>query len=248
MKLLSCYIENYGQIKKQDFTFDKNLTSYCERNGFGKSTLASFIKAMFYGLEPYRSNSAGFCERLHFFPFDGGRFGGNLTFEAGGKTYKIERFFGEKSDTQDECAVYLNGKKTDAFGSEIGKAVFGIDAKSFERTVFIGSDEIEIKSTASISAKLNNFIDGDEGLENALKILEESRKEYKKSRSGNDLISQKKSKIERLNRDITNAQNIRDALAGKYEKHTALREKIASLEKQAEEARAVDLVLKDWER
>ncbi|MDE6869040.1 MAG: AAA family ATPase, partial [Clostridia bacterium] len=217
MRLLSCYIENYGKIKKQDFNFDKNLTAFCENNGFGKTTLASFIKAMFYGLEPYKSNSKSFCERMHFCPFDGGKFGGNLTFEAGGKVYKIERFFGEKSDTLDECTVYTEGKRTTEFGEEIGKAIFGIDAKSFERTVFISSDEIEISSTTSINAKLNNFIDGDEDdLEGALKILEASRKEYKKSRAGNDAISAKKSEIENLNYAITNARNVQAALEAKY--------------------------------
>ena len=249
MKLLSCYIENYGKIKKQDFKFDGNLTSFCEQNGFGKTTLASFIKAMFYGLEPYRSNSKDFCERLHFCPFDGGKFGGNLTFEAGGKVYKIERFFGEKSDTQDECAVYLNGKRTAEFGEDIGRAIFGIDAKSFERTVFISSDEIEISSTSSINAKLNNFIDGDEeDLDNALKALEAKRKEYKKSRAGNDAITAKKNEIDELNYAITNAKNVQAALEAKYEKHNASREKIASLEKQVDKAQNLNIVLKDWER
>lgn len=249
MKLLSCYVENYGKIKKQDFAFDKNLTSYCESNGFGKTTLASFIKAMFYGLEPYRSNSRDFCERLHFCPFDGGKFGGNLTFEAGGKIYKIERFFGEKSDTQDECTVYLNGKKTTEFGTDIGRAIFGIDSKSFERTVFIGSDEIEISSTSSINAKLNNFIDGnDENFDNALKILEAKSKEYKKSRAGNDAISAKKKEIEELNYSITNAQAVQAALTAKYSRHSENRGKIASLEKQLEAAQTLNLVLKDWER
>ncbi len=248
MKLLSCYIENYGKIKKQDFTFDKNLTSYCESNGFGKTTLASFIKAMFYGLEPYRSNSKDFCERLHFCPFDGGKFGGNLTFEADGKVYKIERFFGEKSDTQDECTVYLNGKKSD-LREDIGKVIFGIDAKSFERTVFISSDEIEISSTNSINAKLNSFALGsDEGLDEALKILDNKRKEYKKSRAGNDAISAKKSEIENLNYAITNAKNVQAALAAKYVKHGENCEKITALEKRVDKAQTLNIVLKDWER
>ncbi len=248
MKLLSCYIENYGKIKKREFDFNTDLTSFCEENGFGKSTLASFIKAMFYGLEPYRSNTKDFCERMHFCPFDGGKFGGNLTFEAGGKVYKIERFFGEKSDTLDECAVYTGGKRTAEFGNEIGRAVFGIDAKSFERTAFIGSDEIEISSTTSINAKLNNFIEGDEGLDNALKILDGKRKEYKKSRAGNDAVTQVKGEIENLNYAITNAGNIKAALSAKYEKHSEIREEISSLEKQAEKAQTANAVLKDWER
>ena len=218
MKLLSCYVENYGKIKKQDFHFDNSLIVYCANNGYGKTTLASFIKAMFYGLEGYRSNTKEFCERQHFYPFDGGLFGGNLTFEIDGKNYKIERFFGEKSENQDECTVYCDGKSTDIFGNNIGKNIFGIDAKSFERTIFIDSDKIDISSTASINAKLNNFLDGNEedaDFEQALDILDKKRKEYKKSRNGNDLITETKSKIIELNSAIANVESIKNALAEK---------------------------------
>ena len=97
MKLLSCHVENYGKIKNKDYDFSSDITCIFEENGAGKSTLASFIKAMFYGLEGYRSNSTDFCDRQHYYPFDGGNFGGNLTFSLNGATYKIERFFGEKS-------------------------------------------------------------------------------------------------------------------------------------------------------
>ena len=37
MKLISCYIENYGSIKKESIIFDKNLTSICEENGYVKT-------------------------------------------------------------------------------------------------------------------------------------------------------------------------------------------------------------------
>ena len=50
---------------------------------------------MFYGLETYKSNSANFVDRMHYYPFNGQLFGGNLTFETNGKIYKIERFFDE---------------------------------------------------------------------------------------------------------------------------------------------------------
>lgn len=251
MKLLSCYVENYGKIKKQDFHFDNSLIVYCANNGYGKTTLASFIKAMFYGLEGYRSNTKEFCERQHFYPFDGGLFGGNLTFEIDGKNYKIERFFGEKSENQDECTVYCDGKSTDIFGNNIGKNIFGIDAKSFERTIFIDSDKIDISSTASINAKLNNFLDGNEedaDFEQALDILDKKRKEYKKSRNGNDLITETKSKIIELNSAIANVESIKNALAEKYKKYDDERVQINAFEKQINEAQTQNLVLKDWER
>ena len=60
MKLISCYIESYGAIKKKNIVFDGNLTSVCEANGYGKTTLASFLEAMFYGMDSDRANSKDF--------------------------------------------------------------------------------------------------------------------------------------------------------------------------------------------
>ena len=79
--------------------------------------MASFIKAMFYGLPSSRSNAKDFDDRQHFYPFNGGKFGGNITFEMGGKSYKIERFFGKKSEKDDELKVYENGRETLALGA-----------------------------------------------------------------------------------------------------------------------------------
>ena len=140
MRLLSYHIENYGKIHNQDGKFDGNLTEFCEKNGYGKTTLASFIRAMFYGLPTYTTRTKAFDDRQHFYPFNGGQFGGNLTFEMQGKTYKIERFFDKKSAKDDEMKVYCDGAPFTDFGEEIGKAVFGLDEESFKKTVFITAD------------------------------------------------------------------------------------------------------------
>lgn len=249
MKLLSLHIENYGKISKTDYAFNDGVTSFCEENGFGKTTLASFIKAMFYGLDPYRVNAKDFCERQHFYPFGGGAFGGNLTFSMDGKTYKIERFFGEKSDTQDELKVYCNGTLTGELGTDIGKSVFGIDRESFERTAFITAADAEISSTTGINAKLNNFLDGtaDIDLDKAVKLLETESKRYKKSRAGQDLITAEKSAIEKLDFAITNAKNTQAALTEKYNKFEALGTQISALEARVISAQTQNVVLKDWE-
>lgn len=235
MKLIACYIENYGKIKQQDFSFVDGVTAFCQENGEGKTTLASFIKAMFYGLDGYTVSTKEFCDRKHFYPFDanGSRFGGNLTFEKDGKIYRIERFFGEKSATADSCLVYCNGELTEEFGADIGKAVFGIDRASFERTAFVTDADIEIAATSDITAKLNQFLQGGEeenGYDAAMEKLQKAAKNYKKVRGGNDYISLEKAKIDGYQTQIDNVQSIRAALETKYEKYTALGEQIATTE------------------
>ena len=49
MKLISCYIENFGGLSGYAVDFDPEITVLKEQNGFGKTTLAEFLRAMFYG-------------------------------------------------------------------------------------------------------------------------------------------------------------------------------------------------------
>ena len=51
MKLKTCHITGFGKINDRSFDFNNGLNVFCEENGFGKSTLASFIKVMLYGFE-----------------------------------------------------------------------------------------------------------------------------------------------------------------------------------------------------
>ncbi len=235
MKLISCYIEGYGKIKRKEYTFSEGITTIFGENGEGKTTLASFIKAMFYGLKGYKKTSTEFCDREHFFPFDGGLFGGNLTFEMGGDVYKIERFFGEKSETADTLKVYKNGERTEALGAELGKTVFGVDRESFERTTFFGSGEIEIASTSGIHAQLNRFLEGggeDGSLDSALATLEKAAKVYKKSKTGNDKLSLETAKIAQLTEGIENSSAIKFALEEKYRRAQTLSLEIKEVNEQ----------------
>ncbi len=249
MKLLTCHVENFGKLSKVDYNFNSEITCFLEENGAGKTTLASFIKAMFYGLESYKINSTDFCDRQHFYPFNGGNFGGNLTFELSGNVYKIERFFGEKSQTQDTLVVYKNGDVTLEFGADVGKAVFGIDKQSFERTAFISSDEIEIKSTSSINTKLSGFLQGncnDLDVDDAVLSLEKLSKEIKKTR-GSDKISAVLQEISILNEKISNTEAISSALESKYRALSEYEETINTLTKKSAIIQKQQQALSEWE-
>ncbi len=250
MKLISCHIENFGCISNKEYVFDKNLTVISQENGEGKSTLVAFIKAMFYGLEGYTITSVGFCDRLHFYPFSGGLFGGNLTFLHNGKEYKIERFFGEKSKTGDTFKVYYNGEVTDEFSEDIGKAVFGLDKQSFERVITISSDEIEIKSTSSINAKLSEFLEGnldDVSIDTAKSVLITAQKRYKKSKQGKDEISKEQDLILELNSKIANVKSISVSLEQKNQDLIVYENQIKELSDKIIDAQKINKLLSDYE-
>lgn len=250
MKLLSYHIENYGKLHDVDGTFDENITCVCEKNGFGKSTLASFIKAMFYGLPSYTAKSKNFEDRQHFYPFAGGKFGGNLTFEQGGKQYRIERFFDIKSNKGDEVKVYCNGAPCEYFGEEIGKSLFGLDEESFQKTVFITAAEIEIASTHVINERLNRSGDIAEetGFEEAIEALEKAKKNLKAARGNNDRISEKNTQIKELLAEMENLKDMSDGLETEYVERERLCKKVSVLEKEEAAVSEQAILLEKWER
>ena len=181
MRLLSCYIENFGNIKQRDYDFADGMTAFCEQNGYGKTTLASFLKAMFYGMKPTTARDKEVGERERFYPFDGGKFGGNVTFETNGTVYRIERFFGKKSATEATVALYRDGSPVADDETDIGKEFFGMDEQSFLRTIFINSADTEVSATGDISRMLNEFVD-DADFDGSIAGLKKQEKEYKEAR------------------------------------------------------------------
>lgn len=177
MRLISCHIENFGVLSDENITFDSTLTARVQRNGEGKTTLAAFIKAMFYGLSSYTKTTVEFTDRRRYYPFSQGVFGGTLTFEMDAREYVIERSFGEKSATKDTLAVYCNGSLTEELGDCIGRTLFGLDMESFERTLFVTADDMELCGTGGINGKLNRY--GDADADKAVKALEEEAKKFK---------------------------------------------------------------------
>lgn len=167
MKLIRCEIQNFGKIRKGTYEFKDGCNSFCERNGWGKSTLAAFIKIMLYGFENERTRSEFENERRRFRPWQGGVYGGKLVFEAGGEVYEIERVFGSKEKDDKFCVRNLKTNLEDkTFLPNVGEALFKIDRESFDRTVFISQSDCSTSSTDSINAKLGNLVENTNDINN----------------------------------------------------------------------------------
>ena len=49
MKLIKCHIENFGKLSDFTYDFTDGCNTVCEENGWGKSTLAAFLRVMLFG-------------------------------------------------------------------------------------------------------------------------------------------------------------------------------------------------------
>lgn len=232
MRLLNGHIEGFGKLSNFDFSFSDGLTSLVFENGYGKTTLLSFIKAMLYGLPSVKANTKRFEDRLHFYPFSHSKFGGSLTFCEGSSVYRIERFFDKKSEARDEVRLYRDGALTD-FAEELGERFFGLDSESFERTAFMTAESVRFGATDGIKDRLTRLVGGeDTSFESANTAIEAAMKRLKARSGSNDLISHTERRISETRREIANLEAISSTLGGFYAEREALARKIELLEKE----------------
>ena len=137
------------------------MNLFVEDNEFGKSTILSFIRAMFYG---FSRNSSRMKEndRRKFTPWNGKSFGGSVEFQHGGRTYLLEKtFLKRKADDKTSLTLLPSGQKIDLAQSDVGEYLFAISEAEFINTVFVGQLASNFssseKETADISARLANL-------------------------------------------------------------------------------------------
>ncbi len=238
MKIKELYIENFGKLSKFSATFNDGLNSFVEDNGYGKTTLSVFIKAMIYGFDDTRRQSLDENDRKKYTPWQGGAFGGYLVFEAQGVNYRVERSFGQKASDDTYTLYNLNtGRVSSDFSASLGEELFGIDSDGFERTVFLSEKNLSGKNTnQSISAKLSNLVgtEGDiGGFDEAIKLLDERRKFYQK-RGGSGEIRDVENDISELEDKIKTLYQKRDVSTTTEAEIADFNEKIATLKAKRE--------------
>lgn len=233
MKLIRCHIENFGKLSDFTCEFTEGCNTVCEENGWGKSTLAAFLRVMLFGFRNEGKRDPIENERRRYTPWQKGVYGGELQFESDGKQYSVRRTFGNKA-AEDEFQLtdLTTHLPSDDFTEKLGEELFRIDAASFERTTFISQNDCETFVTDSINAKIgnlaentddiNNFETADKRLNDLLNAMSPTRK------TGS--LRRDKDRITELKTQIRNGQDIRTTMESiAARKQTALeeREKLA---------------------
>ena len=235
MKLIKCYVENFGKLSNFTYNFKDGLNIIKEQNGFGKTTFAVFIKSMFYGMDAGKNQKIEKSERKKYYPWQGGNYGGNIEFEVDGNKYKIERFFGKKP-AEDTFKLYdlATNLESKDFTENIGEEIFKINKEGYERSTYIPQGQIQIEMEDSINAKLGNVLESDNDVnssEQAIEAINKAKKIYKKEKGRSGLIDEKKEKLNQLERELEKKQSDLEILKIQEEKLKQLNNKIKEQEK-----------------
>ena len=232
MKLLSCYVENFGKLSDFSIEFKEGINVIEQSNAWGKSTLAAFLKAMFYGLDAKKDPKAFDKERNIYRPWQGGTFGGWVDFEIAGQAYRISRSFGktEKTDSFHLFDLTTNLESTD-YTEEIGQELFDLDSTSFRRSILIGQKDCACEASDGINAKLGNLGETTNDINNfeiANKALKELLNQLTPDRVTGS-IKKRKNLITQIRQDISGLEGAVEGYEKMEAKQQALRAQIEEL-------------------
>ena len=164
MRLISCYIENFGCLHEAGFDFSDGLTCICEENGYGKSTLAAFIRAVFYGLPDGRKRASE-NTRKKYLPWQGGTFGGSAVIETPKGSFRVTRTFGKKQAEDTFSLTDLDTRlESFAYSESLGEELFGLSEESFTKSTYLPQDAVTTSMTPDINARLTNLLESSDDM------------------------------------------------------------------------------------
>lgn len=247
MKLISCHIDNFGCLSHYDITFQDGITDIEKENGWGKSTLATFIRVMFYGFDNETRKSIAERERSQKNPWQNGIYGGELVFQVKDHTYRMERTFDSRKAANDSFQLYdaKTNLPSNDYSSNIGEELFDIDSESFRRTVFIAQQDCLSQTTDQINAKIGNLSSDTADMGNYESALENIKNEMNritekrvtgKGRQLKDRIAELETEISEKPYLETRREQEKEDLSVKMQKLHEMEKKIAETEDNIQNA------------
>ena len=215
-------IYGFGKHCNLEISFYDGTNIILGRNESGKSTVASFIRALLYGM-PENNTS---MERKKFRPGNRDvKYGGEMTFEHMGVLYKVTSEFGE-SKINDVTILYnvtANEKISLGEGMTVGETVLKITADTYDMVSY----------AAQLSSKPNtDNAEADYLFDRLMKNTVDSKN------SATDILACKRLKAAKNFVSSSQAENgILDLLQKKKEKTEAAILKVDSVIQEAEQKR-----------
>ncbi len=263
MRILSCKIANFGCYSDKTFDFKEGLNPFCLPNGGGKTTLATFIKAMLYSLEKVSKTS---FERNRYKPYSGKACGGSLIFSLDDHTYRLERTFGA-TPSKDTLKIYdernaeltsFQGKPVSALqgeeGKNLGELILGIDQEAFKRCNFISREDLDFVSSESIKMKIGNILidkESENSYEDTIaSIKDDDLREKEPTRKNEKAYPYRIKALEKENKQkadsIKEIDGLEQNLGELYNQRKDLKKELEDIEKQQKDYAAIHVLKGKW--
>lgn len=241
MKIISLNIQSFGKLHNCTINFYPDVNIIQKQNGFGKTTVASFVRAMLYGLKRGRTQSVGQTVNKWTDWSSNSKAGGEMVVEKDGVIYRIERHFG--ASAREDYLSFTEQKTGKAVDTtlEVGEYLLGLTAESYDRSAYFPQESVEMESNQNFDAKLAGLVNNTENTDKVTERLRKFMKERKAERGNGGTIYQLQLQQQDLQRKFSQAQaqlNRKDAIEKQLQsiakEMTSLEESISALEKEKE--------------
>lgn len=186
MYIKTLEIKSFGPIVHKTIELSKGLNIIEGPNESGKSTVAMFIKFMFYGLSAKAVGNTTVAEREKYINWDTGIAAGEMVVLCGDEEFKIERRLTKGEDLSGREEVIEKVRLTNLTTGESVKNVktpgeffFGFPEKVFMQSAFVKNIDTARIDGDGLKVALENLISsGDEEIntKKALEKLDSARK------------------------------------------------------------------------
>lgn len=206
MKIISLNVQSFGKLKNVRLDFNDGVNVIQNANGFGKTTMASFIRAMLYGLSS--KIVGGMSELKRFAPWGNtGRFGGSIVLEHNGETYRIERFFGSTAKQETLTVVNAKTNKPVVLSPTVGEALLGLTVDSFDRSAYYPQESVELTANDNLEQRLANLMEnGAEDYDKVQKNIRDYRRNLRLERGNGGEIYKLECRVRELQAELNAAQ------------------------------------------
>ncbi len=234
------HIDKFAGLSDFNVELGAGLNIIEGKNESGKSTIAAFIKFLFYGLSGQKVNGEELSERERYLPFDSAFAGGSAVILSGGKRYVLERRLsvsssGIRESVRDEVILIdeESGEKV-AIGKDAGQVLFGVTAKVFTDTAYFRQLADSAPNRTELAEAIGNILfSGEEGTDakKAMKRLEELRTALRHKKGTGGELADLEAEIAALRSRLESAETSNKAviaLEGEISERTSKLEMLVS--------------------
>lgn len=213
MVIRDIYVQSFGALENRRFSLSEGMNLIYGLNESGKTSLAHFLRFMFYGV----GESRKLFDKNRFINWNTGIAAGNIEIEKDGVLYRIERSI--RSGETKEKGQIVNLSTGMAMPSDVQAGIFffGMPESEFLHSVFVDQLGGATLETKELTETIENLlITGNEeaNIQNALKKLRDARRKLQHQRGVGGALPDAQHELFEVQRKLeeskVNAKEIQD--------------------------------------
>lgn len=149
-------LSHFGKFHKKEVTFGPGINVIYGENEAGKSTIHSFMRGIFFGIDKPRGRAGKEDIYTKYQPVDTpASYEGSMEFSYGQKEYRLYRRFYQKEKACQLVDLTL-GRELKDWNGEISSLIPGLSESSYRNTISIG--QLRARTDAELATEVRNYI------------------------------------------------------------------------------------------